>query len=125
MKKLVIAGILALASFAAAAGVIITLLLNATTTGAGTGVNYASFGAGLPTPNRWFQATLSGASAVSATVEIDGSTDNTNWVPIATLNPTAASSTLAIATQQTAPWIRGNVLAISGTGATVTLQSGL
>jgi hypothetical protein len=111
----------------ASAGIVTTLLLNASSTGAGTGVNYALLGGGIPIPNHWFQATLSGASAVSASVEIDGSTDNVNWVPITTLALAAspvASATAAAATISTAPFMRGNVTAISGIGATVTLRSG-
>ena len=124
MKKLLIGLILSLVVGVASAGVITTLLLNTSTMGAGTGVNYASMGGGIPTPNRWFQATLAGASAVSATVNVEGSTDNTNWVQIASFSLTAASATQAVATTQTAPWIRGNVTAISGVGETVTLRSG-
>jgi hypothetical protein len=124
MKKLLIGLALLLVTSVATAGLITTLLLNASTTGAGTGVNYASMGGSIPMPNRWFQATLNGASAVSATVAVEGSTDNTNWVQITSFSLTAASATQAIATVQTAPWIRGNVTAISGVGETVTLRSG-
>jgi len=125
MKKLIIGFVLLLASACVyAAGGAVTLLLNVGTTGAGTGVNYAALGKGMPMPNRWFQATLNGASAVSATVNIEGSTDDVNYVQIASINLTAASATQAIATVQTAPFIRGNVIAISGVGETVTLRSG-
>jgi hypothetical protein len=124
MKKLLTGLLFLLVAGTASAGLITTLLLDTSTTGAGTAVNYASFGGGVPMPNRWFHATLSGASAVSATVDIEGSTDASNWVQIASLDLTAASATQAVATVQTAPWIRGNVTAISGTGATVTLRSG-
>ena len=125
MKKLTIGIILLLASFAASAGFITTLLLNASTTGAGTGVNYSSFTSQIPIYQKYFMATLSGASAVSATVEIDASTDNVNWSPLTTLSLTAASS--VVSTQQviSAPYIRGNITAISGVGATVTLRSGI
>lgn len=124
MVKLWLAIILIAASAVALAGPITTLLLNAPTTGVGTGVNYSSFTPTIPQPNRWFQATLNGASAVSAAVNIEGSTDNTNWVVLSTLNLTSASATQAAALVTTAPWIRGNITAISGTGETVTLRSG-
>jgi hypothetical protein len=127
VKRLLIGLALLLAASAASAGLITTLLLNATTTGAGTGVPYSTLGGSIPMPNRWFQATLNGASAVSATVVVEGSTDNTNWVQIATFSlaaSPAASATQAVATVQTAPWIRGNVTAISGVGESVTLMSG-
>ena len=124
MKRLFLAVFLLLAVGTASAGLITVLLLNASTTGAGTGVNYASFTPTIPLPNRWFQATLNGASAVSATVEIDGSTDNVNWVPVATIALTSGSPTSAVAVVSTAPYMRGNITAISGTGETVTLRSG-
>lgn len=121
MKKILIAAVLLTVSMLAYAGLITPILSGATAVGAGAGVNMPQY------PNRWLQATLSGASAISATVEVDGSTDNTNWVPIATFTLAAspvASATAALATVQTAPWLRGNILAISGTGATVNLNSG-
>jgi hypothetical protein len=124
MKKLLTGLALLLVAGTATAGLITTLLLNVPTTGAGTAINYASLSGSIPIPNRWFQATLDGASAVSATVNVEGSTDNVNWVTIASINLTAASATQAIATVQTAPWIRGNIVAISGVGASVTLRSG-
>lgn len=128
MKRILTAALLIFTTLTASAGFITTLLLNTSTTGAGTGTNYASFTPTIPLPNRLFQATLSGASAVSASVEVDGSTDNVNWYPITTITLAAspvASATAATQTISTAPWVRGNVTAISGTGATVTLRGGL
>lgn len=126
MKKLTIGMIFILASASAyaALGGAVTLLQNVSTLGPGASVNYAALGKGVPMPNRWFQATLNGASAVSATVDIEGSTDDVNYVQIASFSLTAASATQAIATVQTAPFIRGNLVAISGVGETVTLRSG-
>jgi hypothetical protein len=118
MKKFITACILLSISALAYAGLITPILSNVSTVSAGAGVNMPQY------PNRWLQATLNGASAVSATVNVDGSTDNSHWVTIQTFSLTAASSTLAAATVQTAPYIRGNVTAISGTGASVTLTSG-
>lgn len=125
MKKLIIAFVfLSVSAGAYALGGAVTLLLNTATLGPGTSVNYAALGKGVPMPNRWFQATLNGASAVSATVAVEGSTDDVNYVPITTFNLTAASATQAIATVQTAPFIRGDLISVSGVGATVTLRSG-
>jgi hypothetical protein len=127
MKKLLAALLLITISTVALAGTITTLLLNTSTVGAGTGVNYASFTPTVQQPNRWFQATLNGASAVSATVEVDGSTDNVNWVPILTItlpNSVTGAMTDGGATVQTAPYIRGKLVAISGVGETVTLIGG-
>ena len=103
------------------AGLITPILKNATTVAAGAGVNMPQY------PNRWFQATLTASGAASATVEVDGSTDNTNWVPIVTItlpNTGTGAYTDAVATAQTAPYVRGNVTAISGVNAAVTLVSG-
>ncbi|TAK93825.1 hypothetical protein EPO05_06910 [Patescibacteria group bacterium] len=127
MKKYIFGLIFILlsASAYAAFGGAVTLLLNTSTIGPGESVNYAALGKGMPMPNRWFQATLNGASAVSATVSVEGSTDNENWAQIVSaIDLTAASATKAVATVQTAPFIRGNLIAISGVGATVTLRSG-
>lgn len=119
MKKLAAFVAFAFIPAVAFAGVI-TLLSSAANTGVGT-----SYSFGGTTPFRWYQATLNGASAVSATVKVEGSADNTNWVPLATITlPTSASSvTDATATVQTANYVRGNLTAISGVGASVTLQS--
>ena len=120
MKKLFIFVALSLFAITAFAGVV-NLLSGAKTTGAGTGVNLNGAAA-----NRWAQASLIGASAVSATVEIDGSNDNSNWVPIATLvlaaSP-AASATAATNTVQSAEYMRGNIIAISGVGESVNLST--
>lgn len=117
MKKLFAFVALLLIPVIASAG-ILTLLSGATTTGAGTSVNI-----GGTTPYRWYQATLNGASAVSATVTVEGSADNTNWSTISTLDLTVANPVSAVATIQAAPYIRGNVTAISGVGESVTLKS--
>ena len=103
-------------------GLITPLLSGVSITGAGIGVTMPQYAT-----NRWMQATLSGSSAVSASVEIDGSTDNSNWVPIATIlvaSSPVVSQTAATQLLSSAPYMRGNVTAISGTGATVTLTSG-
>jgi hypothetical protein len=124
LKKLITGFVLACILSTASAGIITTLLLNVTAPGAGTGVNYSSFNPSIPQPNVWFQAILTGASAVSATVEIDGSTDNRNWVSLGSIALTLAAPTSAVQITTTAPFIRGNVTAISGIGETVTLMSG-
>jgi hypothetical protein len=109
------------------AGFITTLMTNASSTGAGSPVQFAQLNPQIPMANQWFQATLNGASAVSASVRIEGSTDDVNWVPIATItlpNSVTAATTDAASTNQTAPWIRANLTAISGVGASVTVISG-
>lgn len=76
-----------------------------------------------------FQAIANGTSgAFSATVLVQVSNDNTNWETAITF---ALSGTATIADTAgnniNAPWnyVRGNVTAISGTGANVTLIMGV
>lgn len=71
--------------------------------------------------NRSFQATLNGASAVSATVLAEGSNNGTNWLTIATYSLTLAAPSSGSAFVAPYKYIRGNLTAISGTGETVTL----
>lgn len=126
MKKLILTVVLTSISLAAYAATITTLLSSVTSTGAGRGVNYTLFSPGVPLPIRTFQATLNGASAISATVEVDGSNDNVNWVPVMTItlpNSTTSAMTDGGPTDQSWGWLRGNVIAISGVGGYVTLIS--
>lgn len=97
------------------------VLLNAVTANG----NYKMVTFDKGTVTKQAQAVIGGASADSATVTIQGSNDGTNWSDIAALN--IASSPVASqvsATTITAPYraMRGVVSAISGTGATVTLN---
>lgn len=71
------------------------------------------------------QAVLGGASAVEATVTIQGTNDGTNWSDIAALSIASSPAASQVSsTTLTAPYraMRGVVSAISGTGATVTLN---
>ena len=98
----------------------VTTLLNAVTaTGAGASVQSRS-------KNRTFQATVAGTGAVSATVKVQVSNDNVNWIDLGTITLSGTTSaTDGFASN--APWayVRGNVTAISGTGAAVTLAMGV
>ena len=71
--------------------------------------------------NRSFQATLNGASAVSATALAEGSNNGTNWLTLATYSLTLAAPSSGSAITSPFKYIRGNLTAISGTGATVTM----
>ena len=86
-----------------------------TTTGAGQAISQAG-------DAHTFQATVTGTGAVSATVLVECSNNGVNWLTLGTctLSGTAAA-TDGFATA--APWsfVRGNVTAISGTGAAVTV----
>ena len=86
-----------------------------TTTGAGQAIN-------LSGDAHTFQATVTGTGAVSATVLVQCSNDGINWLTLGTSTLSGAvSATDGFATA--APWsfVRGNVTAISGTGAAVTV----
>lgn len=72
-------------------------------------------------PNRAFQATVAGTGAVSATVLIQVSNDATNWITLATITLSGTNSaTDGVAMSAAWGFVRGNVTAISGTGAAVT-----
>lgn len=93
-----------------------TLLAAVTVTGAGAAKLF-----NRSVPQKTAQATVSGTGAVTATVVIEVSNDGTNWITAGTITlsgTTSATDGFAI----NAPWlnIRGNVTAISGTGAAVT-----
>ena len=69
-----------------------------------------------------FQAVGSTASGSgSATIAIEGSLDDENWVNIGTITLTLSSSATSDGFSMNAPWesVRANVTAISGTGASV------
>ena len=100
----------------------VKVLLNAVTdNGSGKAVH---FDKGSPT--RIAQAVFGGgASAVSATVALEGSLDGTNWTTIGSVNLAASPVASAVSyITSTSPWpaMRGTVSAISGSGATVTLN---
>lgn len=79
-------------------------------------------------PNATYQAVVSGTGAVTATVVIDVSNDNINW-----LDTVMGTITLSGTTSDSdgfttnAPWkyVRARVTAISGTGATVQVYTGV
>ncbi len=99
-----------------------TLLNAVTTTGTGP-IRYLASSPG--DANRTYQATVSGTGTVSATVVVQASDDNVGWVTIGTIT-LSGTTTATDGFASTAPWIevRGNVTAISGTGAAVTLTMG-
>lgn len=73
-------------------------------------------------PNRAFQAVVAGTGAVSATVLVEVSNNNVDFLTLGTI--TLSGTTRATdGFASDAPWrfIRGNVTAISGTSASVNL----
>lgn len=97
-----------------------------------TGVTATTTGAGniKDSPFTTFQAWVSGTGAVSATIVIDCSNDDTlqNWcsTPLGTITLSGTTSSSDGFTT-TAPWkyVRARVTAISGTGATVVCLMGV
>lgn len=97
-----------------------SLLSAATSTGAGN--SYEPFG-----KERSFQLTGSTSSGTgSATVDIEVSNDGTNFLKLATMTLNLSTTVSQSGLLSDAPWryVRGNVTAISGTGASVTLTMG-
>lgn len=100
----------------------ITILSGATATGAGS-----AFGP-FENDTATFQAsgaTSSGAGA--ATVKIQVSNDGTNWIDIGEISLTLATTASSDGFAAYAPWayVRANITAISGTGASVTVTIGV
>ena len=78
------------------------------------------------TSYRTFQAVVTGTGAVSATVQIQVSNDNVNWLLAGTCSPSGTTSAID-GFVSTAPWVyvRSNVTAISGTSAQVVVTLGV
>ena len=98
------------------------VMKNKTSTGAGGWVYKDS-------PHATLQATVTGTGSVSATVDIEVSNDGVNAVDTVagTITLSGTTSHSDGFTTQHAPWkyIRANVTAISGTGATVNVVMGV
>lgn len=92
------------------------LLAARTTTGAG---DTCEIDAGPKT----IQGVVNGTGAVTATVEIDGSNNGTNWDLLGTLSlsgTTTASDSFS--SMDRYRFLRADITAISGTGAAVTVE---
>lgn len=93
----------------------------ATTTGAQSQIYKDS-------PYSTFQATVTGTGAVTATVNIEVSLDGTNWCATPAGTITLSGTTTAsdgFTTASSWKYVRANVTAISGTGATVVVLMGV
>lgn len=96
-----------------------TTLLNAVlVTGAGTAVQ--TFNA-----QRAFYGSVAGTGSVTATILVQGSLDNSNWLTIATITLSGTTSASDGCVLE-GPWayVRGNVSAMTGTSAAATLIMG-
>lgn len=123
MRKILTAIILSMcfATLAIAALPDVHVLLNA----ARANGNYKTVTFDKGSVTKQAQAVLGGASAVSATVTVQGTNDGTNWSTITALSLAASPAASAVSsTTLSTPYraMRGVVSAISGTGATVTLN---
>ena len=96
----------------------VSTLLNAvTTTVTGVGVTSAAYQG-----DKAFQAVVSGTGAVTATVVIQCSNDNVNFIDLGTITLTG-TTTATDGFAASAAWAfhRAKVTAVSGTGAVVTV----
>lgn len=103
-------------------GIITVLNLLTDKTGTGAGSSFSPRGAKETV--HCFGSTSAGAGAV--TVDVEVSNDGTTWVVAATIDLTLSTSVAADGFVFNAPWkfMRGNVTAISGTDAKVSLVVG-
>lgn len=104
----------------------IVLIKNATATGAGTPQNVQALR--IPTDNKTFQASgQTSTSTGAASVLVEVSNDNSNWITMGTISLTLGTATTTDGFVSSANWtyVRGRVSSISGTGATVSLLMGL
>lgn len=98
-----------------------TTLLNAVTaTGAGTSVLKTS----TKSTFQGLGTTSSGTG--SATIKVQVSNNDTDWIDLGTITLSLTTTSSSDGFTSEAPWrhVRGNVTAISGTGASVTLLMG-
>lgn len=110
----------ALSAFAGRQVQKVTLLNNVTATGASS--SFIPFGV-----KRSFQAEgETSAGAGSATIDVEVSNDCLNWITAGTITLTLSTTTSDDGFATDAAWkcVRGNVTAISGTDATVSLHMG-
>lgn len=102
---------------------IIKLLDAVTTTGAGASFRVSG------QRHRTFHGNVEGSGAVSATVQIQATHDPNDanaWITIATLSLSGVTNDAdGVVVDAAWPYVRGNVTAIAGSGAKLTLRMGL
>ena len=92
------------------------------------GVTTTTTGNGLfkDAPKATMQASVAGTGSVSATVLIDFSNDNANWINGGTITLSGTTSaTDGFTTDASWKYVRARVTAVSGTGATVKVLMGV
>lgn len=93
---------------------------NQTANGSGQSVPNASWDTGLSAPYQTFVATITGTGTFSASVQIQGSNDGTNWVNVGTaLAVSNSTPSVGLVANTTYKYFRATVASITGTGATV------
>lgn len=98
------------------------LLNGVTTTATGTGFDLS----GVTNDERNFVVYLAGTGAVTATVILEVSNNNTHWGDLATFTLSGTGSDTEVYVSDEAwQYVRGRVSAISGTGAAVTMTMGV
>lgn len=103
---------------------VVKLLSAVTTTGAGSSSQLPSSVSAGQSAKATFQGVGSTSSgAGSATIIVQVSNDDTNWLTAGTITLTLSTTASSDGFVMDAPWafVRGNVTAISGTGAAATL----
>lgn len=99
----------------------ITLIDRTTTTVTGA---WFAVPTNLPT-YRNFQVTETGTGAITATTILEVSNDGTNAVTLATVSSNGTNSAIdGFVSPANWPYVRARVTAISGTGATLTVNLG-
>ena len=98
---------------------VITLLNLATTTAIGCSIN-------MGTADHTYQATVTGTGAVTATVVIEASNDNVNFLTLGTITLSGTDSDSdGFSVRERWAYKRAKISAISGTNAAVTCLMGV
>ncbi len=121
LKYLLLIGFLTVSTCVFAGNFPASTVMLQSVTAVGVGSNFSATSA-----NRTFQATETGTGTVSATVEVQASDDGVGWVTLGTITLSGTSpATDGFASSAAWQEVRGNVTAISGTSAAVTLTMGV
>jgi hypothetical protein len=72
-----------------------------------------------------YQGVITGTAPFSASVNVEVSLDGTNWIVLTTMSLSNTTPTIGYTSTDAWPFVRGNVTAITGTGASVNLTVGL
>ena len=98
---------------------VLPILANMTATGYGNAINIKGL-------YRSYQGVVTGTGSVSATIVVEVSNDQTNWLTLGTIT-LSGTTTATDGFSSAVPWAytRGHLSALSGTGATAKLLAGI